>query len=226
MLTEGGGPKVAPITQEYAARCLQHVKYHAEKLGIDPDCILLTGGSAGGATSAWLAMRNDLADPDNTDPIAQVSTRALCSTPNQAQTSLDPIQMQKWIPGITYGAHAFHPDLPKDKTERFQYGLAHRDEVLDAIADFSAYQQASADDPPMMPVYGGRKDIPVADGGNGTHHPKFGEYLDKRLKELGVESYYWCDTVSSGVKRYDGWAKVDLFTLDKLLGPDWDQKKK
>ncbi len=219
-------PVAAPLID--AARALQHVKYHAKDYGINPDKILLTGGSAGGATSAWLALHDDMADPDSDDPVARVSTRVYCSTPNQAQTSLDPRQMREWIPEITYGTQCFITDYPdelgRDKEKKFEYWLEHREEVLPAIKEFSAYEWASADDPPMMLVYGGQKDIPVSEGGNATHHPKFGEHLHKRLKELGVESYYWADNVSSGVPRYDGWAGVALFTLDKLKGPGWEEE--
>ncbi len=220
-------PVAAPLLD--AARCLQDVKYNAKELGINPDRILLTGGSAGGATSAWLAMVDSLEDPDSDDPVARVSTRVHVSTPHQAQTSLDPKQMQEWIPGISYGSHAFmtNDDFPADvrkgprkeeKERKFQYWLQNREKYQDAIKDFSAYEQASADDPPMMLVYGGRKDIPVDKGGNATHHPKFGEYLHKRLKELGVDSLYWCDNVPSGHKTYDKWVGVYFYTLHQLKG--------
>jgi acetyl esterase/lipase len=214
-----------------AARALQDMRYHSKELGLDPTRVLLTGGSAGAATSAWLAMVDDLADPDSSDSIARVSTRVTVSTPNQAQTSLDPKQMQEWIPGITYGSHAFmtNGDFPAEvrkgskdeqKQKKFQYWLENREKYLDAIKDFSAYEQASADDPPMMLIYGGQKDIPVSEGGNATHHPKFGEYLHKRLQELGVDSIYWCDNVPSGHKTYDGWQGVYFYSLHKLKGDD------
>jgi len=206
-----------------AARCIQYIRYHAKKLGLDTTRMCLTGGSAGGATSSWLAMVDDLADPDSPDPVARMSTRVTCSTPLQAQTSLDPKQMRRWIPSITYGAHAFFSgsELPKDKAQRFEIWLSRRDEVMPYIKDFSAYHQASSDDPPMLLVYGGQEDvIPAKDRGNATHHPKFGEYLQKRLTELGVESYYWADNVRCEERRYNGWSGVAHFVCDKLLDTD------
>ncbi len=88
-----------------------------------------------------------------------------------------------------------------------------------------------ADDPPMLLVYGGQDDvIPARDGGNATHHPKFGENLCKRLRELGVECHYWAGTqygkegyVKADNPRYHGWGGVKNFVGDKLLGPGWDK---
>jgi acetyl esterase/lipase len=212
-------PVAAPLLD--AARAVQYVRYHAEEMKLDPDRISLTGGSAGGATSAWLAMHDDLADPESPDPVARMSTRVTCSTPHQAQTSLDPRQMREWIPEVTYGPGAFitgYPANVRTKEERFRFWLTHREEHLRSIRDFSAYEQASADDPPMLLVYGGQSDIPVPEGGNATHHPKFGEHLNQRLRALGVESYYWADNVRCDRERYHGWAGVKSFVQDNLVG--------
>jgi len=225
-------PVAAPLLD--AARAIQYIKFHAKELGIDPARICLTGGSAGGASSCWLAMHDDLAAPQSSDPIARVSTRVACAAPVQAQTSLDPRQMREWIPQITYGAHAFFTreqmkDIKggkEDNGERFEFFLQHRDEILPYIKDFSAYEQASADDPPILHIYGGQRDvIPAIDASNATHHPKFGEHLHKRLKELGVESYYWADDVPCENPRYHGWPGVKNFVQDKLLGPGWEQRQ-
>jgi acetyl esterase/lipase len=211
-------PVAAPLYD--AARALQHLRFKAKELGLDSSRIAVTGGSAGGATTCWLAMRDDLADPNSPDPIARQSTRVTCAFPMQAQTSLDPEQMRDWIPQITYGAHAFFTSdqmKTRDKTKRFEFFLAHREEILPWIKEFSAYEWAGADDPPMLHCYGGQNDvIPALDGGNATHHPKFGEHLHKRLKELGVESYYWADNVKCEKRRYDGWSGVRRFVCDKM----------
>lgn len=217
-----------------AARAIQFIRYHAEELGLDPDRVSLTGGSAGGASSAWLALHDDLADPESDDPVARTSTRVTCSTPHQAQTSLDPRQMREWIPSITYGAHAFFPRdrLPEKGPGRFQFFLDHRDEILPYIRDFSAYEHASADDPPMLLVYGGQPNVlPATDGGNATHHPQFGAKLHERLEKLDVESYFWAGdnktpggTVHASNRRYDGWRGVKNFVKDHLLREGWEAK--
>ncbi len=221
-------PVAAPLLD--AARAIQYLRYHQKELGLDMDRLCLTGGSAGGASDCWLALHDDLAEPESDDPIARMSTRVTCITPMQAQTSLDPKQMRQWIPSIHYGAHAFFSEYPKDvdrkdKEAVFEYWLSKREEILPWIREFSPYEHASSDDPPVLHVYGGRKNtLPAEDAGHATHHPKFGEMLHKKLRELGVESHFWADDVKAENPRYHGWPGVSMFVKDKLLGPDWEEK--
>jgi hypothetical protein len=68
----------------------------------------------------------------------------------------------------------------------------------------------------MLHCYGGQKDvIPALDADNATHHPKFGEHLYGRLKQLGVESHFWAENVKCEEPRYGGWAGVRRFVCDK-----------
>ncbi len=175
-----------------AARALQYLRWKAKELNIDPDRVGATGGSAGGATTLWLALHDDLANPNSEDPVARQSTRLQCAAPAQAQTSLDPKQMREWVPGVTYGAHAFGIGSNKDEREvRFQKFLDAREELL-AKGWIQAYSPAalvSPDDPPIFQNYGGRG-IEEAPGEQGwkTHSPLFGLGLKKLLDDAGVEN--------------------------------------
>lgn len=210
-------PVAAPLHD--AARALQHLRHRARELGIDPRRIAATGGSAGGATTCWLALHDDLADPSSPDPVARESTRLACAFPVQAQTSLDPRQMRQWIPQITYGAHAFFTRKESGPRETsFDHLLSRRTEILPWIREYSPYEHASADDPPMLHIYGGHENVLPATGpGHATHHPKFGEHLHRRLKGLGVESHFWADDVRCETARYHGWEGSTRFVCDHLL---------
>ena len=118
---EGIKPPVdAPL--EDAARALQFVRSKAKEWNIDKTKIGATGGSAGAASSLWLAFHDDMADPKSDDPVARESTRLLCAAVNGAQTSLDPKQMKEWTPNSKYGGHAFgfKADPEAEDLSRFQ----------------------------------------------------------------------------------------------------------
>ncbi len=57
------------------ARALQFMRYHYESLNLDPENVALFGASAGAGSSLWLGTHDDLADPDNEDPVLRESTR-------------------------------------------------------------------------------------------------------------------------------------------------------
>ena len=77
-----------------SARALQFFRSNAAKWNIDPTRIAAAGGSAGACTSLWLAYHDDLADPDNEDPVLRESTRLTCAAVTRPQTTLDPKQMK------------------------------------------------------------------------------------------------------------------------------------
>lgn len=177
-------PVKAPLHD--AARALQFVRSKADEWNIDKSRIGGAGGSAGACTCLWLAYHDDLADPENTDPVLRESSRFSCLAISWPQTSLDPQQMKEWIPNINYGAHAFGK-------KNFAAFLADRENILPWIAEYSPYSLSSADDPPAhlifkTPPTGGKTDK------NATHSANFGVKLRERCDELGVA----CEIVYPG----------------------------
>ncbi len=180
-------PVKAPLHD--AARALQFLRSNAQSLEIDSDRIGAVGGSAGACSSLWLAFHDDLADPDNADPVLRESTRLTCAAGLGAQTTLDPKQMVEWTPNSNYGGHAF------GKADFAQF-LADRESILPWIAEYSPYALVSADDPPVGVFYNkppelGRKQK------DPTHTSNFGAMLKERCDEVGVT----CEVVYSGAGR-------------------------
>jgi acetyl esterase/lipase len=104
-------PVKAPL--EDAARALQLIRSRAKEWNLDKKRVGATGGSAGGCSSLWLALHDDLADPNSADPVARESTRLYCAAVVGAQTSLDPKELRKWMPNYGYGAPRLRlPQLP------------------------------------------------------------------------------------------------------------------
>ena len=54
-------------------------RFNAEKYNIDKTRIACTGGSAGAGTALWLAFSDEMAEPENPDPVLRESTRLTCA---------------------------------------------------------------------------------------------------------------------------------------------------
>ncbi len=166
---------------EDAARALQFVRSKASDWNLDKTRIGASGGSAGACSSLWLAFHEDMADLKSDDPIARESTRLTCAGVFGAQTSLDPQQMREWTPNSVYGGHAFG-------FANFQKFLEGREKILPWIREYSPYELATPDDPPVFLYYTVKPEIGKAQK-DPTHTANFGLKLQERLKEVPVESY-------------------------------------
>ena len=60
-------------------RAIQFVRHNAAKWKIDPQRIGVTGGSAGGHLSLWVALHDDAAEAKSNDPVARQSSRVACA---------------------------------------------------------------------------------------------------------------------------------------------------
>ncbi|MBX3440527.1 MAG: alpha/beta hydrolase, partial [Planctomycetaceae bacterium] len=78
---------IAPAQHFDGARAVQFIRHNATDWNIDPTRIAATGGSAGAGISLWLGFHDDLADPDNADPVLRESTRLTCMAVTDGQSS-------------------------------------------------------------------------------------------------------------------------------------------
>jgi acetyl esterase/lipase len=173
-----------------AARALQTIRSKAKEWNIDPNRVGATGTSAGACTSLWLALHDDLADPNSTDPIARESTRLQCAAVGAAQTSLDPKELREWIPNAIYGGHAFgFAGEGRKRPGEFELLLANREKVLPWIKEYSPIELVSNDDPPIYMEYPRQKTPPVVgqEEKDPTHSAVYGIKLAEKLEEAGVE---------------------------------------
>lgn len=170
-----------------AARALQFVRSKAAEWHLDKTRIAASGVSAGGCSSLWLAMHDDMADPQSTDPIARESTRLDCAAVKAPVVSLDPKQLREWIPNSIFSAHAFgFADL--SRAASFEPFLAEREKHLADIHRYSPYEFASKDDPPVFVEFPNQDKPPIpGDAQTDPNHSAIsGLMLERRLKELGV----------------------------------------
>ena len=187
-------PVQAPLHD--AARALQFVRSKAKEWNLDKKRIGASGGSAGACSSLWLAFHNDLADPKSADPISRESTRLWCAAVSGAQTSLDPLQLKQWTPNSRYGGHAFgfmDPSDIKTRDTRFAEFLAHRDEVLPWIKEFSPFEHVTSDDPPVYLFYSSAPAI-GEEQKDPTHTSNYGVKLKEKCDSTSVR----CELVYPG----------------------------
>ncbi|QDV26389.1 alpha/beta hydrolase fold domain-containing protein [Aureliella helgolandensis] len=217
LLQDANAAEVSPPVQwplQDAARALQYLRSNAEAWKIDSARIGACGVSAGGCSSLWLALHDEMAEENSDDLVARESTRLLCAAGKAPQTSLDPQQLKEWIPNYEYGGSAF--GFPgATRPDSFALFLAARDSLLPEIQRYSPIEHASQDDPPIFmefpaqdkaPILGERQTDP-------THSAVSGLMLQQRLHALGVDSElrYQGD-------RKTGSANMQQFLMRQLKG--------
>jgi acetyl esterase len=177
---------VAPAPAQFldAARAIQFIRSKAGEWHLDSNRIAATGGSAGAGISLWLGFHDDLADPDNADPVLRHSSRLTCMAVFNGQTSYDPRVIKKLFPeNDTYK----HPAL----AQLFRVDLDRLDEQppekLRLFELVSPLNHVTADDVPALLAYASPRQAKVTNQGIGIHHPRFGEELQRKMESLGLE---------------------------------------
>ena len=204
---------IAPAQHLDAARAVQFVRHRAKQWNIDPNNIAATGGSAGAGLSLWLGFHEDLADPDNKDPILRESTRLNCMAVNNGQCSYDPRFIHDLFPDSdTYQTSAL--------AELFGVNLKNLDELpaekLNLFEEISAITHLTPDDVPVLMTYDSDYDTPISSRSIGIHHPRFGKVLKERMDKLGIA----CDVHTDFKRTGNSRAKQVLAFLRKQFHID------
>ena len=169
-------------------RALQFIRSKAKEWNIDKRRIGAYGGSAGSGTATWLAFHDDMAEPNNPDPVLRESTRLAVVGALATQATYDVLQWREIL--------RYEPD-PEQYKESLKeaavfYGLKSVEELTSpkgrAIrADLDMLGLMSKDDPPLY-VSNSMKGGTPENRGHMNHHPLHAAALGKRAKELGLEA--------------------------------------
>ncbi len=202
---------IAPAQFYDAARAVQFIRHNAKAWNIDPDRIASSGGSAGAGLSLWLGFHDDLADPDNADPVLRQSTRLTCMAVNNGQTTYVPRHIRDLFPGTdTY--------LTSPIGKLFGVDLKKLDDLpqekYDLFIQVSPLHHLTKDDVPALFTYRSAEDAPVIKRSVGIHHPKFGLELKERMDKLNIECQVHADLDGKDELR----AKVTMDFLKRHLG--------
>ena len=197
-----------------AARAVQTIRSKAKEWNIDPLRVGGTGSSAGACTCLWLALHDDLAEPESSDPIAKQSTRLQCVAAYRAQTTLDPAEFRQWISNADYGAHAFgYLSSSRTSMQSFELLLAEREKMLPWIMEYSPIKLVGKKAPPIFLDYPNQKTPPVVGQPDPApaHSALNGIKLAEKLQEFGTEI-----VVSYPGHEDQKYGSINKFLIEKL----------
>ena len=188
-------------------RCLQYIRYNAEKYNIDKTRIACSGGSAGAGTSLWLAFSDDMAEPESADPVLRESTRIVAAGAFATQSTYDILLWSDIL------------NLPGEKSKEemqviaYAFGLESANDV-DLYAqtairnnlDFLGKMDKNAS--PFF-VYNRREGGIPADDDALQHHPLHAKALKEKAELVGVEAVVYAPAI--GIQDERGVDLVDFF---------------
>ncbi|MDB5391918.1 MAG: hypothetical protein JWM11_7564 [Planctomycetaceae bacterium] len=131
-LNDGMKDKVHPpvsYVMNDACRAVQFIRLNAAKWNLDSQRIAVGGGSQGALPALYVGCVADRADSKSNDPVERASSKVTCVAAYRSQPSIDPQQMQEWVPGVKWGAPALGFS--------FEESLKRRDELLPYIKSWS-----------------------------------------------------------------------------------------
>ncbi|NQV24622.1 MAG: alpha/beta hydrolase [Rhodopirellula sp.] len=148
-------------------RAVQFVRHNAARWNIDTKRLGVTGGSAGGHLSAYVALHDDVADPESDDPVKRHSSRVACAVSFAGPTDWTLLSRIDHRHPAYRQLIGYEPGTPADQLS------------ASLIKDVSPISFVSKDDPPIMQVHGDKDDIvPIEHAMN----------LHKKLEAVGVKS--------------------------------------
>ena len=190
-------------------RCLQFIRYHAEKYNIDKTKIGVYGSSAGAGTSLWIAFSDDMADLDNPDLILRESTRISCVGALATQATYD---FFKW-PEILNLPEELMIDANTEKRIAKAFGLKYEEGIdlksyKKIIKELDFLEKIDKDDPPMFVFNNQKGGIPMTNGQK-NHHPLHAKVLKDKADREGLESVVYAPKI--GISNAENIDLVDFF---------------
>lgn len=166
------------------ARAVQFLRSKSGEWNIDKSRVASYGGSAGAGTSLWLAFHDDMADPQNADPVLRESTRLTCAGSIAGQFSYDVLRWPEVL-----GEDAVRKFSESTEAHSF-YGLKSDEEVRGPVgqkirADCDMFGLISKDDPAVY-LHASMRGGEITDRGQYLHHPKHSQVIYDRCRELGL----------------------------------------
>ena len=179
------GVELLPAAVHDAARAIQFLRTKAKAWNFDPNRIAVIGGSAGAASSLWLAYHDDMANSKSDDPVLRESSRVCGAVAMGGQTTLDPFLLEKKIGPACIRHGMIWKTVGAKSIEDL---MDNWDQYKSLSLQCSPITHVTKDDPPVFLNYGQPAPVPVVKG-DGIHHAGFGRLLKTKCKKMGTECY-------------------------------------
>ena len=156
-----------PAQTNDCLRAIQFTRLQSKKWNIDPHRLCATGGSAGGHLSLYVALHDDVSNPEATDLVQRESSRVACAVGFAGPTDWN------LLASIEHNHPAYRVLIGHKP------GTPFAELKSDQVKDVSPFSFVSKDDPPIMIVHGDADTIvPI----------EHARRLYERLKATGIQS--------------------------------------
>ncbi len=136
-----------PVQMEDSARALQKLRSTAKYHGYSKDKIALSGISAGGGISLWIALHDDLGDSSSASHHLKQSTKVPCVALADTQTTLNIPEIAELMEGTSYALDVGLSGLYGLTPEQYAKAPKRWDSILrESYLEASPISHLSADD--------------------------------------------------------------------------------
>ena len=199
------------IMREDIAGFVQYMRYHAKEYNIDKKLVMSHGFSAGGSASLWLATHDDIADPENIDPVKHESSRILAAGHLSAQVSYDFIDWYDY-----FGREKTDLYLGNQVWSRYHLNSIEdlfTQKGMEIREDLDMYSNMTSDDAPVL-FWNGHPDIESHNGDHFLHGPRHAKLLHSKANSVGLETKIILD--GDRVIKSDVMGECYKFFVDKI----------
>ena len=180
------GTDPLPAALYDAARALQFIRHKASEWNVDKTKIACWGSSAGAASSLWLGLHDDLADPKSKDPVEQESSKPTCVVGLKGQSAVDPVLIKEWVGPLVLNHGMIHRALGHKNVKDMMTDYEKNKEPYN---DYSAFYHVDKEDAPLHLTYNRPAVVPAKKVGDAIHHPMFGIKLKEAADKAGLECH-------------------------------------
>lgn len=169
------------------ARAIQFLRDKSGEWNIDKLRIAAYGNSAGGGVALWLGVYDDLADPENDDPVLRESSRLSAVGHLKSQATYD---FHKWagILALQENWHASYQMTHDLELYKISSRSQYQDEEIIRLRHFvDMPAHADSGDPPIF-ISNMNDPEQLSSLGDILHHPNHAIFLKKKCDAVGIPS--------------------------------------